>query len=72
MVLVKSLSNLRSPNSFEALLPYVLGQKACDTTVRLVALESLASWKAPRDYSDKVTKLIISIFLGKHVIFDIN
>ena len=63
MVLVKSLSNLRSPNSFEALLPYVLGQKACDTTVRLVALESLASWKAPRDYSDKVNNRLIFLLI---------
>ncbi|KAF2359093.1 von Willebrand factor type D domain [Trinorchestia longiramus] len=47
LVFVKTLVNLKTVEATNALLPYALGHKECDTHVRAVAMEALASWNAP-------------------------
>lgn len=46
MALVEALVNLKTVESTNALLPFVLGQRECDTLVRATAMQSLASWNA--------------------------
>ena len=46
MILVKTLVNLKTEEATNILMPYILGQKECDTMVRLIAMNSLAHWNA--------------------------
>ncbi|XP_018024713.1 hemolymph clottable protein isoform X2 [Hyalella azteca] len=63
MVYVKALVNLKTVESTNALLPYALGRRQCDTQVRALALEALASWNAPSGrHQTKITLILLDIF----------
>ncbi|KAF2359094.1 von Willebrand factor type D domain [Trinorchestia longiramus] len=62
LVFVKTLVNLKTVEATNALLPYALGHKECDTHVRAVAMEALASWNAPTTLQQtKITLILLDL-----------
>jgi len=66
MVYVRALVNLKTKNAIMALKPYILGQKECDTTVRVTAMQALARWNSPygSNGEEVYTSLLVSFFIN--------